>query len=91
MPDPLYRNVAIVTGAGRERGIGPAVAMRLARDGARLVISDIGRTSLEGSPEYPLARLQRERTTHQRKDGAKSREEVDTHSGSENSLGSSSE
>ncbi len=54
MPDQLHGKVAIVTGAGRERGIGAAVAVRLARDGARLVISDIGRTSLEGRPEYPL-------------------------------------
>jgi len=37
----LKDKVAVVTGAGREGGIGAAVARRLARDGARVVIGDI--------------------------------------------------
>jgi len=36
----LLENVAIVTGAGR--GLGWAIAQRLAQDGAKLVIADIG-------------------------------------------------
>jgi meso-butanediol dehydrogenase/(S,S)-butanediol dehydrogenase/diacetyl reductase len=37
----LKGKVAIVTGAGREGGIGAAIALRLAQDGAHIVISDI--------------------------------------------------
>jgi NAD(P)-dependent dehydrogenase (short-subunit alcohol dehydrogenase family) len=37
----LEGKVAIVTGAGRKGGIGAAVARRLARDGARVVVGDI--------------------------------------------------
>jgi NAD(P)-dependent dehydrogenase (short-subunit alcohol dehydrogenase family) len=37
----LRDRVAIVTGAGRRGGIGAAVALRLARDGAHVVVGDI--------------------------------------------------
>jgi NAD(P)-dependent dehydrogenase (short-subunit alcohol dehydrogenase family) len=37
----LQDRVAIVTGAGREGGIGAAVARRLARDGAHVIVGDI--------------------------------------------------
>lgn len=37
----LEDRVAIVTGAGRKGGIGAAVALRLARDGAHVVVGDI--------------------------------------------------
>ena len=37
----LVDKVAIVTGAGRKGGIGAAIAMRLAREGANVVIGDI--------------------------------------------------
>ena len=37
----LKGKVALVTGAGRRGGIGEAVAMRLARDGAHVVVADI--------------------------------------------------
>ena len=37
----LKGKVAIVTGAGRKGGIGAAVALRLARDGAHVVVGDI--------------------------------------------------
>ncbi|MBU1748514.1 MAG: oxidoreductase, partial [Chloroflexi bacterium] len=37
----LKGKVAMVTGAGRQGGIGAAVARRLARDGARVVLADI--------------------------------------------------
>lgn len=34
---------AVITGSGRRKGLGEAIAMRLAKDGADIVISDIGR------------------------------------------------
>ncbi len=39
--DDLKDRVAVVTGAGRKGGIGEAIAMRLARDGAHIVIGDV--------------------------------------------------
>ena len=39
----LEGKVALVTGAARQRGIGRAIAVRLARDGADVVISGVGR------------------------------------------------
>src|SRR5215469_3332635 len=45
--------VAIVTGCGRERGIGRAIAMRLAAEGAHLVAGEYGR-SME---DYPDAKV----------------------------------
>jgi len=41
----LAGKVAVITGAGRPLGIGRATALRLAREGARLVIADLGRTT----------------------------------------------
>jgi 3-oxoacyl-[acyl-carrier protein] reductase len=40
---PLSGNVAIVTGAGRYRGIGRHIALALARDGADVVVTGSGR------------------------------------------------
>ncbi|MGH7813173.1 MAG: SDR family NAD(P)-dependent oxidoreductase [Candidatus Binataceae bacterium] len=45
----LEGKTAIVTGCARERGIGRAIAMRLARDGANIVAADYCRSI----PEYP--------------------------------------
>jgi meso-butanediol dehydrogenase / (S,S)-butanediol dehydrogenase / diacetyl reductase len=41
----LAGKVAVVTGAGRPLGIGRATALRLAREGARVVIADLGHTT----------------------------------------------
>jgi NAD(P)-dependent dehydrogenase (short-subunit alcohol dehydrogenase family) len=49
----LKGKVAVVTGAGRERGIGRAIAVRLAREGADVVAADITR-SFEEFPDYGL-------------------------------------
>ncbi|ETW96145.1 MAG: hypothetical protein ETSY1_27770 [Candidatus Entotheonella factor] len=38
----LEGKVAVVTGVGRPRGIGRATALRLAREGARVVLADLG-------------------------------------------------
>lgn len=40
----LEGKTAVVTGAGRKKGLGEAIARRLAADGAAVVISDIGRS-----------------------------------------------
>jgi NAD(P)-dependent dehydrogenase (short-subunit alcohol dehydrogenase family) len=45
----LQDKVAIVTGCARERGIGRAIALRLAHDGAHIVAADYCRSL----PEYP--------------------------------------
>ncbi|MCS6856003.1 MAG: SDR family NAD(P)-dependent oxidoreductase, partial [Elioraea sp.] len=48
-PD-LRGKVAIVTGAGRRQGLGAAMAQRLAAEGCKVVVSDIGRAV---GPEFP--------------------------------------
>src|SRR5205823_5776505 len=50
----LSGKVAIVTGAGRVGGIGEAIAHALAREKAKIVLSDIGR-ALEQFPDYQVA------------------------------------
>jgi len=47
MNGPLTGKVAIVTGAGRMRGIGRAIALRIAQDGADVAVSALARTSEE--------------------------------------------
>lgn len=49
----LENKVAIVTGCARERGIGRAIAMRLADEGAHIVVADYCRSM----PEYPDAKF----------------------------------
>lgn len=49
----IQDRVAIVTGCGRERGIGRAIALRLAREGAHIVAGEYGRAM----NEYPDAKF----------------------------------
>lgn len=50
-PD-LEGKVAIVTGAGRRKGLGEAIARKLAEDGVRLVIHDLGRVEGDMAPAH---------------------------------------
>jgi len=50
--------VAVVTGAGRPRGIGEATALKLAQEGADVAISDICRLYEEELAWYPLGELE---------------------------------
>ena len=46
----LRGRTAVVTGSGREGGLGAAIARRLGREGAHVVISDIGRSVDAATP-----------------------------------------
>ncbi len=48
----LEERVAIVTGAGRHAGLGEAMANRLAAEGCRVVVADLGRTEGDLFPEH---------------------------------------
>ncbi len=50
-PD-IAGKVAIVTGSGRPTGLGEAIAKRLAAEGARLVIHDLGQTKGAIAPKH---------------------------------------
>lgn len=53
-PD-LDGKVAIVTGAGRHGGLGAGIARKLAEDGVRVVLHDLGRTAGAMAPEHGVA------------------------------------
>ncbi|MFL2771096.1 MAG: SDR family NAD(P)-dependent oxidoreductase [Rhodospirillaceae bacterium] len=48
----LDGKVAIVTGAGRPKGLGEAMAKRLAQEGCRVIIHDIGEIKGEVAPKH---------------------------------------
>lgn len=48
----LAGKVAVVTGAGRPTGLGAAIARRLAAEGVRIVVHDIGRTGGDLAPSH---------------------------------------
>lgn len=54
---PLAGKVAVITGAGRHGGLGEAIALRLAADGATVVLSDIGRSADSATPDKMIGGL----------------------------------
>ncbi len=48
----LDGKVAVITGAGRPKGLGEAMAMRLAEEGCKVVIHDIGKVKGEIAPKH---------------------------------------
>lgn len=50
----LQGKVAVITGAGRRQGLGEAMARRLAAEGCRVVLTDIGQPDGEHMPESAI-------------------------------------
>jgi NAD(P)-dependent dehydrogenase (short-subunit alcohol dehydrogenase family) len=53
----LAGKVAVVTGAGRLQGLGAAMARRLAQEGCKLLIHDLGHTSGEIAPAHGVGQV----------------------------------
>jgi meso-butanediol dehydrogenase/(S,S)-butanediol dehydrogenase/diacetyl reductase len=53
----LQGKVAVITGSGRRGGLGAAIARRLASEGARIVLHDLGRTQGEAAPAHGVGQL----------------------------------
>ncbi|MBM0170628.1 SDR family NAD(P)-dependent oxidoreductase [Altererythrobacter sp. C41] len=51
MTRPLEGRTAVITGSGRKGGLGEAIALRLAEDGANIVLSDIGTSRDAATPD----------------------------------------
>lgn len=51
MTERLAGKTAVVTGSGRKKGLGEAIARRLAAEGATVVISDIGQSRDSATPD----------------------------------------
>jgi NAD(P)-dependent dehydrogenase (short-subunit alcohol dehydrogenase family) len=55
---PVYKEldgkVAVITGAGRHQGLGEAMAKRLASEGVKVVVTDIGKASGSHMPENAI-------------------------------------
>ncbi len=56
-PD-LAGKVAIVTGAGRQGGLGAGIAARLAAEGVRVLIHDLGQTKGATAPEHGVGKVE---------------------------------
>lgn len=48
----LENKVAVITGSGRDKGIGQAIAFRLAKEKCKIVVHDIGKTKGEIAPKH---------------------------------------
>ncbi len=53
----LEGKVAVVTGSGRHKGLGQAIAKKLAGDGAKVVLSDIGAAKDVATPESAIGTI----------------------------------
>nr|WP_087573423.1 MULTISPECIES: SDR family NAD(P)-dependent oxidoreductase [unclassified Sphingomonas]AJW29454.1 D-beta-hydroxybutyrate dehydrogenase [Sphingomonas sp. JE1] len=51
MSRPLAGRTAVITGSGRKGGLGEAIALRLAQDGANIVLSDVGTSRDSATPD----------------------------------------
>ncbi len=51
MTRPLAGRTAVITGSGRKAGLGEAIALRLAEDGANIVLSDVGTSRDAATPD----------------------------------------
>ena len=51
MSRPLTGKTAVITGSGRKGGLGEAIALRLAQDGANIVLSDVGVSRDAATPD----------------------------------------
>jgi meso-butanediol dehydrogenase/(S,S)-butanediol dehydrogenase/diacetyl reductase len=58
MSGALAGKTAVVTGSGRRKGLGEAIARRLAADGAAVVLSDIGRSVDSATPDAMIGASQ---------------------------------
>lgn len=50
----LRGKVAVITGSGRKAGLGAAMALRLAEEGCRIVISDLGQAAGPNFPDHAI-------------------------------------
>lgn len=57
MYEDLAGKVAVVTGSGRPKGLGEAMARRLAAEGVKVIITDIGRATGAHMPENAIGSL----------------------------------
>jgi meso-butanediol dehydrogenase/(S,S)-butanediol dehydrogenase/diacetyl reductase len=57
MSGVLSGKVAVITGSGRRGGLGEAIALRLAREGAAIVLSDIGSSRDDATPEAMIGAI----------------------------------
>ena len=57
MTRPLAGKTAVVTGSGRHKGLGEAIARKLALDGATVVLSDIGRSTDAATPDAMIGTM----------------------------------
>jgi meso-butanediol dehydrogenase/(S,S)-butanediol dehydrogenase/diacetyl reductase len=53
----LQGKVAVITGSGRRGGLGAAIARRLASEGARIVLHDLGRTQGDTAPAHGVGQI----------------------------------
>ncbi|MBU2980029.1 SDR family oxidoreductase [Alteromonas sp. C1M14] len=49
--DDLNGKVAVITGAGRRKGLGEAIARRLGKEGCKIILADIGKATGDLLPE----------------------------------------